>query len=247
MVNKPRLYCRTCNKEFDHLDPVWRCSCGGLLDLDFQVEFPLTAIRERPASLWRYREAIPVLNDKCIVTYDEGFTPLLPLTLYRKKVLVKQDHLFPTGSYKDRGASILISKLKEIGVREIVEDSSGNAGASIAAYAARGGIKCTIFVPKGTARSKKEQVKLYGASIDDSSPDRVVAAKRALEKARQTYYASHCWNPYFFQGTKTFIFEIWEQMGYRLPDTLLLPVGNGSLLIGVYIGCQDLLKAGLID
>ena len=119
--------------------------------------------------MWRYREAIPLCEDKNIISFDEGFTPLIPINFGAKTVWVKQDHLFPTGSYKDRGASVLVSKIRELGIPGVVEDSSGNAGCAIAAYCAQAGIKCQIFVPEDTAAGKLAQIRLYGARLEPNS------------------------------------------------------------------------------
>lgn len=197
--------------------------------------------------MWRYREAIPLEDDQNIVTLVEGFTPLIPLNFLGKKVWIKQEHLFPTGSYKDRGASVLISTIKELGINEVVEDSSGNAGCAIAAYCARGKIKCEIFVPQDTSPAKLAQIQAYGAKVHLIPGSREDTAQAILKAAEKIYYASHSWNPFFFQGTKTMAFEICEQLGWQAPDVVILPVGNGTLLLGCFLGFKDLHQAGIID
>ena len=144
----PHLLCQICGKTCVANTLQWRCTCGGLFDLHFEAELIVDALPHRPHTLWRYREAIPIKDDAHIVTLDEGFTPLTPVTIAGKSLLVKQDHLFPSGSYKDRGATVLISHAHALGVQNMVEDSSGNAGAAIAAYAACAGIACDIYVPR---------------------------------------------------------------------------------------------------
>jgi threonine synthase len=161
--------------------------------------------------------------------------------------LVKQDQLFASGSYKDRGASVLISKVADLGIREVVEDSSGNAGCAIAAYCARAGIECAIYVPLATSPGKVAQIEGYGAQVHRIPGSRENTARAVLAAAQTTYYASHSWNPFFFHGTKTFAFEVWEQLGWRAPDTVILPVGNGTLLLGAAIGFRELWDEGLID
>lgn len=197
--------------------------------------------------MWRYREALPIADDGNVVSFDEGMTPLIPVDLGAGRLLLKLEQLFPTGSYKDRGAAVLVSKAREMGIREIVEDSSGNAGCAIAAYAARAGIACEILVPESVSPGKLAQILFYGASVRRIPGSRDDAAKAALATAESVYYASHSWNPFFFQGTKTFAYEIWEQLSFRAPDVVLLPAGNGTLLIGSYIGFRDLRENGLID
>lgn len=240
------LICTRCRAAFSTEEKIWRCPCGGLLDLQFQAAFPLAKIKERKPTLWRYREALPVIDDRNILSFDEGFTPLLPVQCERRTVWLKEDHLFPTGSYKDRGASVLISKVKELGIATVVEDSSGNAGCAIAAYCARGEIGCRIFVPEDTSPAKLAQIRWTGAELRKIPGPREETARAVLEEAERTYYASHSWNPFFFHGTKTLAFEVCEQLGWSPPDTVLLPAGNGTLVLGAAIGFRELMEAGII-
>ena len=246
-MNNSYFICNKCRKEFDANLPIWQCDCGGLLDLHFIPKFDIRKIINRKPDLWRYREALPIQNDKNIISFFEGFTPLIPIDFEGFPIWIKQDHLFPTGSYKDRGATVLISKVHEIGVRHVVEDSSGNAGCAIAAYSAQAGLSCEIFVPSSTSPAKLAQISQYGAKLTKIPGSRENTAQAVLESAQSHYYASHSWNPYFFQGTKTFAYEIWEQLGWKAPDRIILPVGNGTLLLGAWIGFNDLLSAGMID
>ncbi|MGB9697984.1 MAG: threonine synthase [Thermodesulfobacteriota bacterium] len=240
------LICASCQKRFPSQERVWKCSCGGVLDIEFSASFPIEKIRQRNLSMWRYREAIPLEDDQNIITLAEGFTPLIPLNFAGQKVWIKQEHLLPTGSYKDRGASVLVSKIKELGINEVIEDSSGNAGCAIAAYCARAKIKCEIFVPQDTSPAKLAQIQAYGAKVRLIPGSREDTAQATLKAVEKIYYASHSWNPFFFQGTKTIALEICEQLGWQSPDVVILPVGNGTLLLGCFLGFQDLRQAGLI-
>lgn len=154
----------------------------------------------------------------------------------------------PTGSFKDRGATVLLSALKEAGITEIVEDSSGNAGASIAAYAARAGVAAHIFAPASAPQPKIRQLKVYGAHIHLIDGPREAATKAAMAYVaeRGLSYASHNLSPYFLEGTKTFAYEIVEQFSAPPPAHIVIPVGNGSLLIGAWKGFQELRRAGRI-
>jgi threonine synthase len=228
-------------------DPRWRCNCGDLLDVRFRARFDREKIVGRRPTMWRYREALPIDDDDHVVSFEEGMTPMIPVDLGAGSLLLKLEQLFPTGSYKDRGAAVLISKAKEMGIARVVEDSSGNAGCAIAAYAAKAGIECEIFVPESTSPGKLAQILLYGAALRRIPGSRENTANAALTAAETTYYASHSWNPFFFQGTKTFAYEVWEQLGFRAPDALLLPTGNGTLLIGSFIGFRELKENGLVD
>jgi threonine synthase len=238
-----KFKCSECHRTYSVSPTLWRCDCGFPLDLHDSPEFFQEKILKRDTSLWRYREAIPIKEDRFVLTLGEGFTPLEEMEFHGHRVWIKIDYLFPTGSYKDRGASVLISKVKELGVKKVVEDSSGNAGSAIAAYCAKAGIKCDIYVPRSTSSGKLVQIQAYGANLKRIEGSREKTARVTMEAARHLYYASHCWNPYFLHGTKTFAFEIWEQMGGKSPDTLILPVGHGTLLLGAYIGFKELKEA----
>ncbi|MGD8628512.1 MAG: threonine synthase [bacterium] len=240
------LYCGMCDAKYELDDPRWKCDCGSYLDIEFEPNFDPVAIATGPRSLWRYRKAIPIRDDSDIVSLDEGFTPLADLVLDGNRVKVKLDHLCPTGSFKDRGASVLVSRLKEIGVTRVVEDSSGNAGSALAAYCSRAGIECAVFVPEAARPDKVALIRSHGAEVRTVAGDREDTAAAALEAAESTYYASHVWSPYFLQGTKTFAYEICEQLGWRAPDSVVLPVGNGTLLLGAFTGFKELLAAGFI-
>ncbi|MGZ3558284.1 MAG: threonine synthase [Thermodesulfobacteriota bacterium] len=241
-----RFFCSNCKRSYTLQPSRWRCDCGSFLDLQVKPQFSIEKILKRNPTLWRYREAIPIHHETSILSMQEGFTPLERMEIDGREALLKIDYLFPTGSYKDRGASVLISKMKEWRVKKVVEDSSGNAGSAIAAYCAKAGIACDIYVPHDTSSGKLVQIQAYGATLKKIDGSREKTAKRAMKAASETPYASHCWNPFFLHGTKTFAFEVWEQMGWEAPDTLVLPVGHGTLFLGAYIGFKELREAGLI-
>jgi threonine synthase len=242
-----RLICRTTGEEYPIETPVWKSASGGLLDLEFTPVITPALIAGRGSTLWRYREAFPIPPGATPVTFQEGFTPLLELDLDGHPVWIKQDHLFPSGSYKDRGAAVMVSMIAHLGIRRVVEDSSGNAGCAVAAYCARAGIQCDIYVPASTSSQKLLQMDTYGAVVHRIQGNREETAAAALAAAENTYYASHSWNPFFFQGTKTFAYEVVEQLGWRAPDIVVLPAGNGTLVLGSYIGFRELRACGLID
>ena len=201
---------------------------------------------KRPPGMWRYREAIPLDDGADLVSLGEGETPLLPYKMDGGHCIwIKQEQLFPSGSTKDRGAAVLVSHLKAIGIERVIEDSSGNAGSALAAYCARAGIHCRILVPQGTSKGKLAQIKACGADLEIVPGDREDTAGAAMELARSTYYASHCWSPFFFHGAKTLGYEICDQLGWQVPDHIVLPVGNGTLLLGTYLAFQELMAAGI--
>jgi threonine synthase len=183
----------------------------------------------------------------------EGLTPLVSLDPSNPDVLVKVDYAMPTLSFKDRGAAVLVAAAVTAGAKRLVQDSSGNAGASVAAYAARAGMACDIFVPASTSPRKVAQIEAYGAKATLVPGTREDTAAAALEAATAgarngtTFYASHVYNPLFYQGTKTYVYEIWESLGGRLPDTLYLPLGNGTLVLGACTAVHDLERLGLLS
>jgi threonine synthase len=243
--------CRTCGTDLPVEPKIWRCPCGGLLDLPLDV--PVDALAgagagagARPWSLWRYRAALPFAPGSTIpadVSLGEGMTPLVDAG---DGVLVKLDFLMPTLSYKDRGAVVLVAKAAELGVRHLVADSSGNAGTAIAAYAARAGITAEVFVPGDTSAKKLAQLGGYGAVVRPVEGSRQRTAEAAIERidGSGAFYASHVYNPHFHHGTKTFAYEVFEQLGGRVPGTVVVPAGNGTLLIGAAVGFGELVAAG---
>jgi len=241
------LACTICASEYKTDEPLWRCRCGGLLDIIQTPQFDRAKINKNAPGLWRYRHVLPIENDDDIVSLGEGMTPLIPQNISGRRIYFKMDHLQPSGSFKDRGATVLMSKTKELGIRHIIEDSSGNAGAAMAAYGAAAGISCDIYVPADASLSKLAQIKAAGAACIKISGGREATASAALQAAADAYYASHSWNPFFFQGTKTIAFEICEQLGWRAPDVFVAPAGNGTLLIGAALGFDELFKAGVIQ
>ncbi len=184
---------------------------------------------------------------KEIVSLGEGWTPLVSAHAYGTEFLAKLEFLAPTGSFKDRGTTVLVSFLKELGVESVVEDSSGNAAASLAAYCARAHIRCTIFVPAHASPAKLTQIRAYGAELIPVEGPRENASIAAQNAAHNSYYASHVYNPLIIEGTKTIAYELWEQLDRRAPDQMLFPTGHGTLLLGAYYGWRELLDAGLIE
>jgi threonine synthase len=197
-------------------------------------------------TIWRYRAAIPIEHKDSIVSLGEGLTPVAEEVIGEDWVFLKLEYLAPTGSFKDRGGSVLLSRLKEMGIEEILEDSSGNAGCSLAAYSAAAGIRCRVLVPENVPEGKALQIASYGAVLERVSGSRDDVAQEALRQSEATFYASHNWQPFFIQGTKTFAYEVAEQMS-PLPNAIFYPVGNGSLLVGSYKGFMEMKAMGWID
>lgn len=198
--------------------------------------------------LWRYLNFLPLKNKTNLISLGEPTTPVLKMQIPGgRNVWVKNDMLFPSGSYKDRGAAVLINAVRENKINSVVQDSSGNAGCAIAAYAAAAQIDCTIYVPENTANSKIAQMQASRAKIVKVAGNRKDTSDAVLEAANKTYYASHVYRAAFIHGTKTFLYEIFEQFNGKLPHYLFLPAGNGTLLLGTYMALQELESARLIS
>lgn len=242
-----RLICNDCSTTYNIDEIRWQCDCNGILDIEFKAEFPRQEIAGRKPGMWRYREAIPIPASAGIISFDEGFTPLIPVSFGNHQVLIKQEQLFASGSFKDRGASVLISHARALGIDRVVEDSSGNAGSAMAAYCAKAGMDCDIYVPGHTSPGKLAQIQAYGATLNKIPGTRQDTAEAVMDAARSNFYASHYWSPFFFHGTKTFAFEVCEQLGWTAPDRVILPAGHGSLLLGAFIGFSELKAAGIIS
>ena len=241
------LVCRETGETYDAGQPRWRSERGGMLDIVFTPAFDSGSVGDRVPTLWRYREALPLPEGVTPVSLGESVTPLVRISFGGIPVLVKQDHLFPTGSFKDRGAALMVSRLFHLGVGHVIEDSSGNAGCSVAAYCAQAGMACDIYVPEATSTAKLIQLECYGARIHRIAGTREAVAHAARTAARSAYYASHVWDPFFLHGTKTFAYEVAEQLGWRAPDAVVIPVGNGTLLLGTYLGFSELVEQGVVD
>lgn len=238
--------CSECN----HREPVStrkpKCDCGGLWDLTYTPpKFTMENIDRDEWSMFRYNKTMALVDDSWKeISLGEGVTPIVK---FNEDVLLKMDYFMPTLSYKDRGAAVLISHCKSIGVEKVVQDSSGNAGNSVAAYCGKAGIECEIFVPEGTSPKKIDMIRAHGATctVVPGSRDHCADVCRQKVIDENLYYANHVYNPFFYEGTKTYIYEVFEELK-RIPDNIVIPVGNGTLFIGVIKGLEELLDSGMI-
>ncbi|MBC7264237.1 MAG: threonine synthase [Chloroflexi bacterium] len=239
--------CTRCHKTYDFCTRMWVCTCGGLFDLEGAPAFDAAQIERETWGLWRYRASLPLPPRSNPVTLGEGLTPLITVPWGNREYYCKLEFVNPTGSFKDRGASVLVTVLNAMGVRLVVEDSSGNAGAALAAYAGRAGIEAHIYVPAYTSPAKTAQIEIYGARLVRVPGPRENAARAAQQAAAKgAYYASHYYNPLALFGMRTFAYELWEQLEGNVPDSIVFPVGHGTLLLGTYQGFLALREAGLI-
>jgi threonine synthase len=196
-------------------------------------------------SLWRYRAALPV-DITNPISMGEGMTPLLQRQWGDYRPFFKLEFLNPTGSFKDRGTSVMLSYLRQCGILSILEDSSGNGGSSVAGYGAAGGVRVKILTPSSTSPGKIAQARAYGAEVQLVEGPREESQAEAIRQSERTFYASHNWQPFFLEGTKTLAYELWEDFGFRVPDNIVVPVGAGSSVLGLHFGFRELMKAGQI-
>jgi threonine synthase len=226
-------------------EPRWRSDTGAPLMITALPGLGRDMIDIGERSLWRYAAALPVdVPDP--ITMGEGCTPLVLRTWRGAPARFKLEWFSPTGSFKDRGASVMVSILRGQGVTRLLEDSSGNGGAAIAAYAAAGGLAAKILVPASTPHDKTVQMRSYGAEVELIPGTRQETGDAAARQAATIFYAGHNWQPFFLQGTKTLAYELWEDLGFSAPDNIIIPTGAGSNIMGCDIGFGELLRRGEI-
>lgn len=221
--------------------------CGGIYDFDCPLVYDPGSIDLLQPGIWKYKDSFWAMNDLDPVSLGEGDTPLIWSRMHGLDVAVKCEFLNPTGSFKDRGSSLLASFFKSRKILSCIEDSSGNAGASMAAYSARAGISLSVYIPDTSSGIKREQIKAYGANLIPIAGTRVqvhAAARKAADEGAS--YASHAYLPFNIPGYATVAYEIFEQLGGKAPGTVIVPVGQGGLLIGLSRGFKALKNAGMI-
>jgi threonine synthase len=222
----------------------WRGDDGSPLMVSPMPGLSPAEITTSERSLWRYRAALPVSGE--VITLGEGWTPLVPVDWSGQRVHAKLEWFNPTASFKDRGVSMMMSGLRAQGATRVLEDSSGNGGSAVAAYAAAGGIRAKIIVPATTSASKILQARAYGAEIELVGGTRDEVAAEAVRQSALIPYASHNWHPLFLQGVKTHGYELWEQLGFTAPDNVVVVAGAGSVVLGCDLAFGELLAAGRI-
>lgn len=229
-------------------EPRWASDAGRPLWIEPGPGIGRDDIDTSVRSLWRYRAALPV-QVASPITMGEGVTPLIEHEWEDgTRPLFKSEWFSPTGSFKDRGTSVMLSYLRDRGITSVLEDSSGNGGSSVAGYGAAGGLRVKIFAPATTSPAKIAQVLAYGAEVELVEGPREASQHAAIRAAGgSAFYASHNWQALFLQGTKTQAYELWEDLGFRAPDSVIMPVGAGSSLLGCHLGFRELLAAGQID
>jgi threonine synthase len=241
------INCSVCGKPSQSLLDFQCPYCGSPLNVLCQKEFQTKKVQKKAFGHWRYGKFFPYVKEKEAVTLGEGWTPFVKFSSH---VRFKLESLNPTGSFKDRGSTTLISALhrltKKAGVY-ISEDSSGNAGASVAAYAARVGLKAKIYVPENVSGPKLNQIQVYGAKVVRVRGSRSEVAEEAQKPETGKFYVGHVLHPLFRDGIRSLAYEIAEQLDWRAPERIYLPVSAGTLLLGVVTGFNHLVESGTVE
>jgi len=258
MTLAQEIICPRCDHRFPLSRLLNLCTCGSPLLVRYDLKkasanFSISSLQGRVSSLWRYRELLPLRDDANLVSLGEGFTPLLPAKslagkLGLKRLWIKDEAQNPTGSFKDRGLSLAISRAKELGVKKAAIPSAGNAGGSLAAYAARARIEAHVFMPRDTPIANQIEVQQYGARltlVDGLINDcgRIINERKTAEG---WFDISTLKEPYRVEGKKTMGYEIAEQLNWTLPDVIIYPTGGGTGLIGMWKAFQEMEELGWI-
>ena len=252
--------CVRCGKVYPASADVTTCSCGGILDIEYDYDYirqhftkEILAARHKN-TMWRYRELLPVedstpdtpLRVGCSPLYEE---PRLAAQLGIARLWVKDDGLNPTASLKDRASAMAVAKAWEAGANTIACSSTGNAASSLAGNAAAAGMKTFIFVPSRAPKGKVAQLMTFGAtviSVQGSYEDTFELSKQAIDRWGW-YNRNAAINPYLSEGKKTVALEIMEQLGWEVPDYIAISVGDGCTISGLWKGLKDLYAIGFID
>jgi threonine synthase len=254
------LYCSRCGKSFEADKVQTICtSCQGTLFARYDLEKAKSIVSKedlnrREATMWRYQELLPVIQASDIVSLGEGFTSIIPANKLTNQIgleslLVKDDGVIPTGSFKARGQSAAISKAKELGIKSVALASAGNAGVAAAAYSARVSLECNVFMPKDAPIAAKKQCAQFGAKlhlVDGLIND---CARKVVEGKDEFgwFELSTLKEPYRVEGKKTMGYEIAEQLGWDLPDVIIYPTGGGTGLVGMWKAFDELESLGWIS
>jgi threonine synthase len=254
LSNLSHLVCSNCRTPHSAYEIQLVSSCCGLpLESQYETEETLSKsiLIDRPGTMWRYREMLPVLSDSNIVTLGEGFTPILDLYSLANKygfsdLILKDEGQNPTGSFKARGLSMAISKAKEFEAEGCIIPTAGNAGVAMAAYCARAGMRAVVIMPRHTPKAFREECYWYGAEVHlvDGLINDCAALAKNMNQDGSLLDVSTLKEPYRLEGKKTMGYEIAEQLQWNLPDVILYPAGGGTGLIGIWKAFQELLALG---
>jgi threonine synthase len=239
--------CSLCGKKYPESGAPYLCTCGGVYDFPALAPYRTEFIEPHQKSMWKFRSVFGLTDDAPTVSLGEGNTSLVVTEFGENPVWLKLEYQNPTASYKDRGSSVLASFLASRGVKEVVEDSSGNAGASMAAYCARAGIHARIFVPESASGPKRRQIEVFGAELVSIPGPRANAAGAVTAAVtNEVVYASHAFMPFGLAGIASIAYELVNDLGGKTPGTIVAPLGHGGLLYGVMKGFKALRTAAVV-
>ena len=239
--------CLNCKRPYPEEGTPYHCpKCGGLFGMSQPLRFNPAQVDDSQPRIWHYRHTFRLPPSTQSVSLGEGATPLTWAEVSGRRVAFKDETRNPTGSFKDRGVPLMVAFLRSRGVTEAIEYSSGNAGASFAAYAAQAGIRATVYVPASTSDFKRERIRAYGAELREMDGQHSQVAETVKELADTgATYASHAYLPFLIPGYATIAYEIFENLGVA-PSAVITPAGQGGLFLGLYRGFEALQRAGLI-
>ncbi len=252
------LHCSRCQKRYDLNTVITLCPCGGPILVDYDLRqaarvLDKKTVRGRLPSMWKYREVLPVQDDRNIVSLDEGGTPLLLSTavgaeLGISSLYLKDESVNPTGSFKARGLSMAVSRAKELGITRVIIPTAGNAGSAVAAYAARAGLKCKVIMPEDVPAPFRIDCVYHGADIElvDGTIKDCGARVGELVAKEGWFSMATLKEPYRIEGKKTMGYELAEQFDYELPDVVIYPTGGGTGLIGMWKAFDEMEQMGWI-
>ena len=254
------LECTACRRTMEAGEPVRTCpACGKVLyaryDLDAaKRSMTREALAGRAPDMWRYFEVLPVHDPSNVVTLGEGYTPLMPADRLRREIgcgplLIKDEGVNPTASFKARGMSAAVSKAKELGVKGLTAPSAGNAGGALAAYAARAGMEAHVFLPADAPEANRQEAEAMGARltlVDGLIGDAGALSRRTADE-RGLFDVSTLQEPYRAEGKKTMGYEIAEQLGWRMPGVIVYPTGGGTGIVGIWKAIEEMEAMGLLD
>ncbi|HNP18691.1 MAG TPA: threonine synthase [Fulvivirga sp.] len=250
------LYCSNCGLGYDHnqLQTFSTC-CNRPLTAKYFTTNKLNKedLKGRVHSMWRYREMLPLIHDENRVSFGEGMTPIISWSNLASRyglenLMIKDEGINPTGSFKARGLSMAVSKAKELGVKSCVIPTAGNAGGAMSAYCAQAAMKATVVMPKNTPRMFKEECEMYGAELIlfDGLIDECGHYAAEIASKTGAFNMSTLKEPYRLEGKKTMGYEIAEQLNWTLPDVIFYPTGGGTGLIGIWKAFHEMIELGWI-
>ncbi|MEM3736537.1 MAG: threonine synthase [Candidatus Bathyarchaeia archaeon] len=255
------IRCIGCGEIYSKEEVVYTCRrCGDLLNIEYDYpaikrELRLDELSERPLGVWKYRKLLPITNPHLAVSLMEGGTRLhrcegLATKLGVRELYVKNEGDNPTGSFKDRGMTVGVTKALELRARTVICASTGNTSASLSAYAAKAGLRCIVFIPSGKiAYGKLAQAMVYGAEVIQilGNFDHALKLARELCDRNKEIYLLNSINPYRVEGQKTLAYELCEQLNFKVPDKVIVPVGNAANISAIWKGFLEFRKLGFTD